>query len=95
MVSTYKYAESVLDKIAPLSAGPNGQLLKRTVYAIGDNPYADIAGANAYGWNSVLVKTGVFKPRGYENHHEHPATTVVDHVEDAIRWIIAKEEKQL
>ncbi|KAF9365766.1 hypothetical protein BGX34_008370 [Mortierella sp. NVP85] len=92
MTSTYKYAETLLDKIAPLTPGPDGRPPKRTVYAVGDNPYADIAGANAYGWDSVLVKTGVFKTRGYENHHEHPATTVVDHVEDAIRWIIAKEE---
>jgi len=60
--------------------------------AIGDNPYADIAGANGYGWKSVLVKTGVFRPQGGENHHLHPATAVVDHVEDAVRWIIAKEQ---
>lgn len=60
--------------------------------AVGDNPYADIAGANGYGWNSVLVKTGVYMPKGFENHHVHPATAVVDHVEDAVRWIIAKEQ---
>ncbi|KAG0245753.1 HAD-like domain-containing protein [Mortierella sp. GBAus27b] len=95
MTTTYKYAESLLDKIAPLTTGPDGQTPKRTVYAVGDNPYADIAGANAYGWNSVLVKTGVFKTRGYENHHEHPATAVVEHVEDAVRWIIANENSKV
>ncbi|KAF9915657.1 hypothetical protein BX616_005646 [Lobosporangium transversale] len=89
MKSTYEYAESVLDKISPLADGDN---TKRTVYVVGDNPSSDIAGANAYGWNSVLVKTGIFKPKNNENHHIHPATVVVDHVEDAVRWIIEKEK---
>lgn len=56
---------------------------------IGDNPYADIAGANGFGWNSLLVRTGVYKGEG--NHHIHPATAVVDDVEEAVRWIISKE----
>ncbi|KAF9568087.1 hypothetical protein EC968_003107 [Mortierella alpina] len=91
MSATYQYAETVLNRIAPIHRGPNGLPKPRTVYAIGDNPYADIAGANAYGWESVLVRTGVFRPEGDENHHMHPATTVVDDVEDAVRWIISKE----
>ncbi|KAI1302549.1 hypothetical protein EDD11_005595 [Mortierella claussenii] len=91
MKSTYHYAETLFNKIAPL---PAGQASKRTVYAVGDNPYADIAGANAYGWNSILVKTGVFRPKGSENHPVHPATAVVDHVEDAVRWIIEKEKME-
>ncbi|KAG0198463.1 protein disulfide-isomerase precursor [Mortierella sp. GBA30] len=91
MTTTYQYAESVLNNIAPIHKGSDGLLKPRTVYAIGDNPYADIAGANAYGWQSVLVRTGVFKPEGDENHHIHPATTVVDDVEDAVRWIISRE----
>ncbi|KAG0331911.1 hypothetical protein BG004_001461 [Podila humilis] len=92
MKPTYQYAEAVLDMIAPLQKDVHGQVQKRTVYAIGDNPYADIAGANGYGWNSVLVKTGVYQPKEYENHPVHAANVVVDHVEDAIRWIIAKEQ---
>ncbi|KAF9941280.1 hypothetical protein BGZ65_004306 [Modicella reniformis] len=92
MTTTYQYAESVLNKIAPpIHYGIDGTPKPRTVYAIGDNPYADIAGANAYGWQSVLVRTGVFVPEGNENHHTHPATAVVDDVEDAVRWIISKE----
>ncbi|KAF9432268.1 hypothetical protein BGZ76_011033 [Entomortierella beljakovae] len=90
--STYEYANSVLNNIDPLPVGPNGQIKKRAVYAIGDNPYSDIAGANAHGWDSILLKTGVFRTSGLENHSVHPATKVVEHVEDAIRWIIAKEK---
>ena len=41
---------------------------------MGDNPESDIAGANAFGIFSILVRTGVF--RGKDNHHIHPATTV-------------------
>ncbi|KAF9585633.1 hypothetical protein BGW38_001456 [Lunasporangiospora selenospora] len=89
--TTYEYADSVLDKLAPLEREPSGRLPKRTVYAIGDNPYADIAGANSHGWESLLVKTGVFRTKNNENHHIHPATAVVDHVEDAVRWILTKE----
>ncbi|GJJ76245.1 hypothetical protein EMPS_08604 [Entomortierella parvispora] len=89
MNATYQYAESVLNQLAPIHN--DGLPHRRTVYAIGDNPYADIAGANAYGWKSLLVKTGVFKPQGDENHHIHPATAVVDNVEDAVRWILSKE----
>lgn len=44
------------------------------VSQLGDNPYSDIQGANAYGFSSILVRTGVF--RGKDNHHEHPATSV-------------------
>ncbi|KAF8926621.1 hypothetical protein BGZ58_011043 [Dissophora ornata] len=91
MASTYQYAESVLNSITPIHKEPNGVPHPRTVYAIGDNPYADIAGANSYGWKSVLVRTGVFNPEGDENHYMHPATAVVDDVGDAVRWIISTE----
>ncbi|KAF9581637.1 hypothetical protein BGW38_001272 [Lunasporangiospora selenospora] len=91
MTTTYQYADSVLNRLAPTHIGRDGKPKRRTVYAIGDNPYADIAGANAYGWESLLVKTGVFKPEGDENHYLHPATAVVEDVEDAVRWIISRE----
>jgi ribonucleotide monophosphatase NagD (HAD superfamily) len=45
---------------------------------VGDNPKSDIAGANAFKWESILVRTGVF--RGKYNDDEHPATVVVPDV---------------
>lgn len=30
------------------------------IFMIGDNPASDIRGANAKGWVSILVKSGVF-----------------------------------
>ena len=49
----------------------------------------DIAGANAAGWPSVLVKTGVYEPaRGPPTHEP---TYVAEDVEEAVRWAIDRE----
>lgn len=44
----------------PLPAVPPGQLPFSGIYAVGDNPAADVRGANQAGgpWVSVLVRTG-------------------------------------
>ena len=55
-------------------------------YMIGDNPKADIRGANNIGWNSVLTRTGVFK--GAENDSDDPATIVVEDFHEAIHRIL-------
>lgn len=58
------------------------------IYAIGDNVYSDIQGANNMGfpWHSVLVRTGNFT--GKDNHHIHPANLVVDDVHAAIEYTL-------
>ena len=49
----------------------------------------DIAGANAAGWPSVLVKTGVYEPaRGPPTHEP---TYIAEDVEEAVRWAINRE----
>ena len=58
---------------------------------IGDNPKTDIAGANARGWTSILVKTGVFDAKKQKNDKEHPATHVVKDFEAAVNLIHALE----
>ncbi|KNA20312.1 hypothetical protein SOVF_053570 [Spinacia oleracea] len=62
-----------------------------TLYMIGDNPSVDIKGAQEAGrpWFSILTRTGVF--RGKENDQEYPADMVVDTVEDAVDFILDKE----
>ncbi|KAJ3362174.1 hypothetical protein GGF31_001797 [Allomyces arbusculus] len=53
------------------------------VYAVGDNPHADILGANRHGWHSLLVRTGVYQAGT-------PAVTptaIVDHVEGAVQLV--------
>lgn len=83
---TYQFAEQVLDSLSPTEQ-------TRNVYAIGDNPAADIQGANGYGWNSMLVRTGVFTGKG--NSSEFPAKFVCEHVEEAVETAIAIEEGKL
>lgn len=56
---------------------------------IGDNPKADIKGANNIGWNSILTRTGVFKGEG--NDPEDPATVVVADFHEAIERILERE----
>lgn len=56
------------------------------IYAVGDNPASDVAGANGAGgvWRSVLVRTGNWGGGGAANDPVHPAHHVVDDVYDAI-----------
>ncbi len=59
---------------------------------IGDNPLSDIAGGNAAGWTTILVKSGVFKAdEKNANDKTHPATYVVDDLKEAIDLIFGLE----
>lgn len=81
--ATYQYAETILDSLLP------DKVKLQRVFAVGDNPAADIAGANAYGWTSVLVKTGIFDGKG--NSEEFPADVVCEDIEEAVQWAISQE----
>ncbi|BCS20835.1 uncharacterized protein APUU_21267S [Aspergillus puulaauensis] len=68
----------------------NQRTLPENIYMIGDNPQSDIIGGNLYGWNTCLVRTGVF--RGDGNDTNNPANFgVFDHVLDAVKAAIRKE----
>lgn len=58
-------------------------------YMIGDNPSSDIQGANNAGWNSILVRTGLFK--NGENSEIFPAKYVVQNVSEAVNLIFKLE----
>jgi FMN phosphatase YigB (HAD superfamily) len=58
-----------------------------------DNPESDIAGANAAGWDSVLVKTGVYDP--FQGTPTHLPTHVAEDVEEAVKWAIKRELKRI
>ncbi|KAJ2556521.1 hypothetical protein EV175_001953 [Coemansia sp. RSA 1933] len=91
----YAYAERLLDSLtlgANAAAADVAQLrAQRRVYAVGDNPAADIAGANGAGWTSILVRTGVFSGAPGTNDTDNPAHKAVDHVAEAVEWIIDSE----
>lgn len=59
---------------------------------IGDNPKSDIRGANAIGWNSILVRSGVFDGIKYANDEYDPAKYVVDNFYEAIKLIFKLEK---
>ncbi|KAJ1919340.1 hypothetical protein H4219_002028 [Mycoemilia scoparia] len=95
----YEFAEKCLDKLISSQAGDSEAStsaadtdgVKRNVYAIGDNPLSDIDGAHNYGWNSVLVRTGVYTEATKHKYADSKPTQIVDNVGDAIKWILENE----
>merc|ERR1712137_754030 len=68
----------------------NDEKLSANIYMIGDNPASDIIGGNMYGWNTCLVRTGVFQ--GGDNDENNPASFgVFPNVLEAIKTAIRKQ----
>ncbi|KAK6645872.1 hypothetical protein PHAVU_L001232 [Phaseolus vulgaris] len=95
--SVFKNAEIVLQKLVAslyedfYNRNHDNTSSFKTLYMIGDNPAVDIKGARQTGhpWFSILTRTGVFK--GKDNHDKFSADLVVDTVEEAVDYILAKE----
>ncbi|KAK4454494.1 HAD-like domain-containing protein [Podospora aff. communis PSN243] len=68
-LATYKYADEVIASWMDVLHGE--ERVPQNIYMVGDNPASDIVGGNMYGWNTCLVRTGVFQ--GGENDEENPA----------------------
>ncbi|KAE8223335.1 hypothetical protein CF319_g3627 [Tilletia indica] len=85
---TYEYAEAVLrDQINPADVDREWTAEERAnVWMIGDNPAADIKGANDWGFSSALVRTGVY--RDVDGEPAHKPTVLVDDVEQAVKVAI-------
>lgn len=70
------------------------------IYMIGDNPASDIIGANNYGWESVLVKTGVYQDGFFQssqfmndsNSYGKPTIGVFDNVKQGV-FKVLKDNK--
>ncbi|KAH7139372.1 phosphatidyl synthase-like protein [Dendryphion nanum] len=93
-LATYKYADEVITSW--MEQIHNDEKLPANIYMIGDNPASDIIGGNMYGWNTCLVRTGVFQ--GGENDENNPAnfgvfTNVLEAVTTAIRKELGKDFK--
>ncbi|KAL1839884.1 hypothetical protein VTJ49DRAFT_1019 [Mycothermus thermophilus] len=87
-LATYKYADEVM--AAWMDALHGEERVPENVYMIGDNPASDIVGGNMYGWNTCLVRTGVFQ--GGENDEENPASFgVFANVWEAVTTACRKE----
>lgn len=93
-LATYKFADEVIQHW--MKEIHNEHILPENIYMIGDNPQSDICGGNMYGWNTCLVRTGVFQ--GDDNDSENPANfgvfpTVLDAVKGAVKKELGKEFK--
>ncbi|KAI0896112.1 HAD-like domain-containing protein [Annulohypoxylon nitens] len=86
--ATYKYADEVLASWMEQLHGE--ERLPENIYMIGDNPASDIIGGNMYGWNTCLVRTGVFQ--GGENDENNPANFgVFPNVLEAVQTALRKQ----
>lgn len=56
---------------------------------VGDNPESDIRGANLHGWDSILVRTGVYKDD--QGEPKYKPTTIVDDVLAGVHWAMKRE----
>jgi len=93
-LATYKYADDVLTSWMGELHGE--EKLPQNIYMIGDNPASDIIGGNMYGWNTCLVRTGVFQ--GGDNDENNPANfgvfpNVLEAVKKALRQELGSDFK--
>jgi HAD superfamily hydrolase (TIGR01456 family) len=87
-LATYKYADEIMTSW--MNEIHNEERLPKNIYMIGDNPQSDIIGGNMYGWNTCLVRTGVYQGEG--NDKENPANFgVFDNVLKAVQAALKKE----
>ncbi|KAF2724521.1 HAD-superfamily hydrolase [Polychaeton citri CBS 116435] len=87
-LATYKYADEVLT--AWMEELHGEEKLPKNIYMVGDNPASDIIGGNMYGWNTCLVRTGVFQ--GGDNDENNPASFgVFVNVLEAVKTAIRKQ----
>jgi HAD superfamily hydrolase (TIGR01456 family) len=88
--ATYTYADEVLKNW--MEQIHNENTLPQNVYMVGDNPQSDIIGGNMYGWNTCLVRTGVFQGKEGENDAHNPANFgVFENVLEAVKAAVRKE----
>ncbi|KAK7744274.1 hypothetical protein SLS62_010301 [Diatrype stigma] len=87
-LATYKYADEVMTSWMEQLHGE--EKLPENIYMIGDNPASDIIGGNMYGWNTCLVRTGVFQ--GGDNDENNPANFgVFPNVLEAVQTALRKQ----
>ena len=94
----YKVAETLLGAIAAQTDAPALDTFSRPkrLYMIGDNPAADVRGANNAGddWRSILVCTGVYQGGIEGNDHVDPAWRVEQDLHSAVDRLLLMDDKE-
>lgn len=101
----YLYAHSVLvewNKILnghkpcgfmpKLNEGPQNSPFSK-IFMVGDNPLSDIWGANTAGWDSILVRTGVFQDSDWLVTKHRPTVGVFDDVYHGVSTVVKDLER--
>lgn len=70
-----------------LNVKPTNSPFKK-IYMVGDNPASDILGANINGWESLLLRTGVYKDEDWDTIVAKPSSGVHDDVLESIRFAL-------
>lgn len=65
----------------------------KKIYMVGDNPASDIKGANDMGWESLLVRTGVYKESDGNRIVAHPTGGIFENVLGAVQYGISQAGK--
>lgn len=71
--------------LPPLHSEPKNNPFSK-IYMVGDNPASDIKGANDYGWESLLLRTGVYNER--EGTDILPTGGIHDNVLAAVKSVL-------
>ncbi|EIM21033.1 HAD hydrolase [Wallemia mellicola] len=79
---TYEYADNLLQQLLKSKTNITE---KPRVIMVGDNPDSDIQGANLFGWQSALVRTGVYT----HGIPKHEPSIIVDNVLKAVDWALS------
>lgn len=73
------------NNLPELGVRPTEKMFKK-VYMVGDNPESDIKGGNDYGWETILVKTGVYKDGDFRRNNKlaRPTLGIFDDVWEGV-----------
>lgn len=74
-----------------LNEKPTNSPFKK-IYMIGDNPASDIQGANDNGWDSLLLRTGVYTDEDWNTIVAKPSGGVHDDVLDSIKFALSQNK---
>lgn len=83
----HETSDTFQEILPPLGQTPTESPFSK-IYMIGDNPESDILGANTYGWESMLLRTGVYKDQDWNHIVAQPTCGVFDDVLQSVEFAL-------